>query len=118
MSDAIARGGNSDFHADAENPPDDLRTRIAAAIRAADVMPSTDCDPYVEMADAVIAELLPKREGRWGWIDGTVSTNPQTGNPIKLEIEPGEVNPLSVEDALQVGLALLAAVVECEEADV
>ena len=35
----------------------DLRTRITEAIRAADVMPSTDCDPYVEMADAVIAEL-------------------------------------------------------------
>jgi len=35
----------------------DLRTRITEAIRAADVMPSTDCDPYVEMAEAVIAEL-------------------------------------------------------------
>ena len=35
----------------------DLRTRITEAIRAADVMPSTDCDPYAEMADAVIAEL-------------------------------------------------------------
>ena len=35
----------------------DLRDRIAAAIKTADVMPSTDCDPYAEMADAVIAEL-------------------------------------------------------------
>lgn len=69
------------------------------------------------LADAVIAELLPKREGRYGWLDGTVSTNPQTGNPINLEIEPGEVTPLSVEDARNVALALLAAVVECESAD-
>ena len=69
------------------------------------------------VADAVIAELkrtLPQREGLWGWIDGIVSTNPQTGNPIKLEIEPGEVIPLSVDDARNVALALLAAVVECE----
>jgi hypothetical protein len=42
----------------------DLRTRIAEAIKAADVMPSTDCDPYVEMSDAVIAELrLDKQFG-------------------------------------------------------
>jgi hypothetical protein len=39
-----------------------LRDRIAVAIKAADVMPSTDCDPYVEMADAVIAELKLRRE--------------------------------------------------------
>jgi hypothetical protein len=39
-----------------------LRTRIADAIRAADVMPSTDCDPYVEMADAVIAVLIPESD--------------------------------------------------------
>ena len=69
----------------------------------------------MSITDSVIRQILPKREGRWGWIDGTVSTNAQTGNPIKLEIEPGEVIPLSVEDALQVGLALLAAVIECEE---
>ena len=51
MSDAIARGGNSDFHADAENP-DDLRTRIAAALRT-----MTGDLTYEAMADAVIREL-------------------------------------------------------------
>ena len=35
----------------------ELRDRIAAAIRTADVMPSTDTDPYIEMADAVLAAL-------------------------------------------------------------
>jgi hypothetical protein len=40
----------------------DLRTRIADAIRAADVMPSTDCDPYAEMAEAVIEELQLDKE--------------------------------------------------------
>jgi hypothetical protein len=85
----------------------DLRTRIAAALRAA---PPLSDD--LGLADAVIRELLPAREGAWGWLDGTVSTNPQTGNPIKLEIEPVEVIPLSVEDARNVALALLAAVAE------
>lgn len=40
-----------------------LRDRIAAAILRADVMPSTDTDPYVEMADAVIAELNLTEDG-------------------------------------------------------
>lgn len=119
---------------------DDLRARIAAVlrlhqwratVRMADDDPVLDCscgiafggardcqrdafDSYREhLADAVIRELLPTREGRWGWLDGTVSTNPATGNPIKLEIEPGEVIPLSVDDARDVALALLAAVAEC-----
>lgn len=35
----------------------ELRDRIAAAITRADVQPSTDSDPYVEMAEAVITEL-------------------------------------------------------------
>ena len=93
---------------------DDLRDRIAKAVFDGFNFHASE---YLVMSitDSVIRQILPKREGRWGWIDGTVSTNAQTGNPIKLEIEPGEVIPLSVEDALQVGLALLAAVIECEE---
>ena len=59
---------------------DSLRDRIAAAIRAADTMPSSDIDPYIEMADAVIAELNLhqqdeedeyggyKRTGRYRWV--------------------------------------------------
>ena len=92
---------------------DNLRDRIAKAVFDGF---TTHPSEYLVMSitDSVIRQLLPNREGRWGWIDGTVSTNHQTGNPIKLEIEPGEVNPLSVEDALQVGLALLSAVIECE----
>ena len=86
-----------------------LRARIAAALRT-----MTGDLTYEAMADAVIRELMPMREGKWGWMDGTVSANPQTGNPIKLEIEPGEVIPLSVEDARNVALALLAAVAELE----
>lgn len=34
-----------------------LRDRIAAAILRADCQPSTDTDPHLEMADAVIAAL-------------------------------------------------------------
>lgn len=114
----------------------DLRTRIAAVHQAHHLRidpnhpaygycmcgynPDADEDDFwwvahaKHVADAVIRELLPKREGKWGWMDGTVSTNPQTGNPIKLEIEPGEVIPLSVEDARNVALALLAAVTDWE----
>jgi len=40
----------------------DLRDRIAAAIREADVMWSTDTDPYIEAADAVIAVLGLQQE--------------------------------------------------------
>jgi hypothetical protein len=57
----------------------DLRTRIIAAIRAADTTcPGRDCDPYVEigdccaehLADAVIVELGLNREGpNQAWID-------------------------------------------------
>ena len=61
MSDAIARGGNSDFHADAENPPDDLRTRIAQIVNLHDLdTGDCGCDPqdwWLHVADAVIAEL-------------------------------------------------------------
>jgi len=39
-----------------------LRDRIAAAIREADMMWSTDTDPYIEMADAVIVELGLQQE--------------------------------------------------------
>lgn len=95
----------------------DLRTRIAAALKAQaefrGIYKIADFD-FPFLADAVIRELLPTREDRWGWVEGTVSTNPQTGNPVKLEIEPGEVIPLSVEDARNVALALLAAVAELE----
>ena len=97
----------------------DLRTRIAAAVAKELVRQARESGEYqtrdcYRVADAVIRELLPTREGKWGWVDGTVSTNPQTGNPVKLEIEPGEVIPLSVEDAQNVALALLAAVAELE----
>ena len=92
----------------------DLRTRIIKACHDADTNSLATREDWYIVADAVIRELLPTREGAWGWLDGTVSTNPQTGNPIKLEIEPGEVIPLSVEDARSVALALLAAVAECE----
>lgn len=102
----------------------DLRTRIAAVMaelfcedRCGTTIghsPCPDClELFLPQADKLIRELLPTREGRWGWLDGTVSTNPATGNPIKLEIEPGEVTPLSVDDARDVALALLAAVAEC-----
>ena len=93
----------------------DLRTRIIKACHDADTNSLATREDWYIVADAVIRELLPTREGAWGWLDGTVSTNPQTGNPIKLEIEPGEVIPLSVEDARSVALALLAAVAECED---
>lgn len=95
---------------------DDLRTRIAAVVSERYRNdPTNDVEGWAaNLADAVIRELLPTREGKWGWMDGTVSTNPQTGNPVKLEIEPGEVIPLSVEDARNVALALLAAVAELE----
>ena len=83
MSDAIARGGNSDFHADAENPPDDLRTRIATTLRRGildDVLAAVDGvhDIYVgddtirllPLADAVIRELGLFQQ----WlVDGSVS---------------------------------------------
>ena len=95
---------------------DSLRLRIAKAVfDGFTTHPSEHL--VMSITDSVIRQLLPEREGLWGWVDGTVSTNAKTGNPIKVEIEPGEVNPLSVEDALQVGLALLAAVIECGEAD-
>ena len=85
MSDAIARGGNSDFHADAENPPDDLRTRLAMAVRLhlkgtrfATMRDPEPCGlmPYEEqriaelVADAVIRELGLFQQ----WlVDGSVS---------------------------------------------
>ena len=52
----------TDKYAERTATQSELHNRIAAAIRSADVMPSTDCDPYVEMADAVIAELKLRRE--------------------------------------------------------
>lgn len=86
MGDAIARGGNSDFHADAENPPDDLRTRIAAALKAHqrdEGEPSGYCDcgeivfsdeMTAHQADAVIAGLGLVEErvinGKTMWRDG------------------------------------------------
>ena len=80
--------GNTDIAAATVAHNSDLRDRIAYAIAQADGdlpgMEPASCD--YEMADSVIEALLPKREGRWGWIDGTVSTNVKTGNPIKLEI--------------------------------
>lgn len=93
---------------------DSLRDRIATALAVEFASRGYAAD-WVDLADAVIRELFPTREGRWGWLDGTVSTNPKTGNPIKLEIEPGEIIPLSVDDARDVALALLAAVTECGE---